>query len=447
MPEYTVEPGDTLGKIAAANNTTVSELMALNSDLIKDKDLIRIGWTLQLPGEGEGTTDPEAEPTDDTEVGFSLLNVPGTPKVWHRTDGRVYLVYQVPDTEDDPILMAWHVPSPGDLQSMFGPDQEIKYNRENVTDAEWQRHGVLEFGTTDEIPAGEHDPFATWTSTMEANAITQPWILEDDYQALIGMAAVEGRALTEAELATTDWWRTHNKDQREWMTLVHGDPQEADRVLADYELQVSGMLTGAGAGPEPPPELVSHMARARATGEWSDAYLSSQIRAVTDPYSTFETDESLMPMLEENPITQTQAEEDRVRDLLHQWLGPAFGAWDEAEIAREAGMIRNDPEHEQRLIEQLKDQRMAVLPQYEDREISYQAIANTWKQWWYGQWGQSPDENSDLWLTVLQNNDATESARLLRREGYERGVPKVVQDLSNQTIRSLGGSVRRGVYA
>ena len=46
--EYVIRRGDTLGRIARANHTTVEELARLNN--IKNVNLIRAGATLQLPG-------------------------------------------------------------------------------------------------------------------------------------------------------------------------------------------------------------------------------------------------------------------------------------------------------------------------------------------------------------------------------------------------------------
>ncbi|MBQ6425656.1 MAG: LysM peptidoglycan-binding domain-containing protein [Clostridia bacterium] len=46
---YTVKKGDTLSGIAKRYHTTVSELMFLNSEKIKDPDLIITGWKLLIP--------------------------------------------------------------------------------------------------------------------------------------------------------------------------------------------------------------------------------------------------------------------------------------------------------------------------------------------------------------------------------------------------------------
>ena len=51
--EYVVKRGDTLGRIARQNNTTVEELARLNN--IKNVNLIRTGATLRLPGTSSKT--------------------------------------------------------------------------------------------------------------------------------------------------------------------------------------------------------------------------------------------------------------------------------------------------------------------------------------------------------------------------------------------------------
>jgi hypothetical protein len=276
---------------------------------------------------------------------------------------------------------------------------------------------------------------------------TQPWILDADYQALMAMAILEGRQVLEAEIATTTWWKTHNEAQRAYMALSAGDPSEYEAKLDDAKLRVSNMITGAGGGITPDQGIVDYLATQFLMGNMSETQLQEQIRAATDPYSGAVLDPGFAEVLEatEGGLGQTNNAEDEVRSLLNTWLGPEFGNWSDAEIARVAGDIRNDPNAQTDFVEGLKDQRLALLPEYGDRNLSYQAIANTWKQWWIGQWGQNPDESSNLWMTVLKNNDMTESARLLRREGLAQGVEKVTSDLSNDGLRLTGGSERRAI--
>lgn len=47
---YTVRPGDTLSGIASSEGCTIAELVAANSGLITDVDVLQAGWTLVIPG-------------------------------------------------------------------------------------------------------------------------------------------------------------------------------------------------------------------------------------------------------------------------------------------------------------------------------------------------------------------------------------------------------------
>lgn len=449
MADYKVVWGDTLGALARKWDTTVQAIMDANP-IIKDKDQIRVGWELTIPGskptESSTTAKPPPDPTKKKFGGRELNNIPGRPEVW-KVGKTSYLVYIVPGTENDPVYMSWEVTGKEDLEAFYGPDQPIVYDRE-MSQGQYNSMTPLEFGSTDEIPASEKDPFATWESEIERQAISQPWILDEDYQALMAMSILEGRPLTAAEIKTTDWWRTHNEAQRTWMAVFHGDPKQAQVLIADNEDAVKAKLTASGAGQSPPERVVSYIATQWAKGNWTESYVNTQIKAITDPSYDADIDSGLLPIIDKHPITQTVSEEDTVRSLVNQWLGPTFGSWDQATVEEWAGKLRNDPEQEQRLVEALKDQRMAVLPEYDNRELSYQAIANTWKQFWIGQWGQNPDEKNDpAWTKVLKMNDTDEAARFLRKEGYNRGIGKVTADLNSQTARTLGGSTRNPIYA
>ena len=46
--EYTVVTGDNLTRIAKRYKTTISDIMALNP-IIKNRNLIRVGWVLLVP--------------------------------------------------------------------------------------------------------------------------------------------------------------------------------------------------------------------------------------------------------------------------------------------------------------------------------------------------------------------------------------------------------------
>lgn len=439
---YTIKKGDTLWKIAESLLGDGSKWKSLYIDGKPasgvDPKTIQPGSTVTTSASGTTGSDSAT-----ATGGQELNNIGGTPEVW-KVGNTSYVVYTVPGTEDDPVYIAWEVPSTEDLQSFFGPDQQIKYNKQ-ITQSAFDGMGVLDFGSTDELLNTSEDPFSTWTKDMDLLSQTQPWILDSDYQALVAMSILEGRELTQAELATTDWWQTHSAAERNWMVTLHGDPTTAQQQIADAELATKELLTQAGLGAEPPEAIVKFLAYKSVSGEWSNLQLQTQVKALSDPYASVEMNPDLAALVDENPLdSQNITEEDTVRSLLNTWLGPMFGSWSDDEVARIAGTFRNDPQAEQKFIESLKDQRVAVLPEYGDRELSYQSIANTWKQWWLGQWGQNPDETSDLWLDVLKNNDSAASGQLLREEGLNQGVLKVMQDFSKQTVSS-GNSIRNPI--
>ncbi len=63
---YTVQKGDTLRAIAKKYGCTVDEIVEANSELIKNPNLILVGWELQIPQKGEtGTDNTSGEASQD----------------------------------------------------------------------------------------------------------------------------------------------------------------------------------------------------------------------------------------------------------------------------------------------------------------------------------------------------------------------------------------------
>ena len=74
---YTVVSGDTLSEIAAEHGVSVEDIMQANSDLIKDKNKISVGWQLKIPGEGsQDSSTSTSNPADAAKSNAnSLLDV------------------------------------------------------------------------------------------------------------------------------------------------------------------------------------------------------------------------------------------------------------------------------------------------------------------------------------------------------------------------------------
>jgi len=381
--------------------------------------------------------DPESEDAAAAGEG-PRLSVPGGAELWN-IGGEDWLVYVVPNSQP-PTYMGWQSPSDGDTQSFFGPGQPIVYDN---TIGSLGLGRVIDFGSTDELANMDDNPFASWSQTLETQAKTQPWILDDDYQSLIAMATLEGRKLTESEIQTTNWWQSNNEGQREWMKLYHGDPLSAENRLEDNRALARSNLVDAGVTGITD-DMVNFMADKVTKGDWTDTYFMTQVNAVADGSSIYDLDSELQQFTGEG-FGQTIEQEDTVRDLANKWLGPAYSQWSDAEVERWAGELRNDPNGQQRLEESLKNQRLALFPEYEDRNLSYEDISSPWRNYATNIWGQAPDETDDFFMQMIRNNDANMNGQLLRREGLSRNIGKVVVDASNAVLEGAGTSVRRPV--
>lgn len=430
LNEAGFDPGPIDGIFGPRTEAAVREYQAAQgyevTGIAGGDTLAGLGLTSDEPAEGDGGP------------GMSL---PGDPELW-KVGNKDMLVYVVPDSFP-PIYMMWEVPDGEDLQSFFGPDQEIVYDQE-MKFREARQLGALVFGTTDELANFDDDPFSSWSYMLETEAQSQPWIMDEDYQALIAMAVLEGRTLTDAEIQSTGWWRDNSSAQREWMKLYHGDPMEANRRLEDNRALARQVLTDAGLtgfGDD----LVTFMADKVTMGDWSETYFNTQVTAISDPSALYAIDADLVDF--QDGLDTTIEQENTVSDLVNKWLGPAMGQWSDEEIDEWAGILRNDPNGEQRLVEMLKNQRLAVFTNeaHADRNLSYQDIAQPWKNYGFAQWGQQMDETDPMFIEMINNNDATLNGQLLRKTGLKQGVGKVVEDANKGLVQATGGSVRRQV--
>ena len=397
----------------------------------------------QTLGSLGGSTAAAAEDTADTAGALPRMSLPGGAELWN-VDGEDWLVYIVPGTESDPVYMVWKSPSKEDTQSFFGPDKAIVY-QETLSATDPKAKDALQFGSTSELTNMDENPFDGWEQTLAVEAQTQPWILEEDYQAIIAMAALEGRSPTVAEIQTTNWWQKNTAAQRKYMEDYNSDPATTYQKQQDQYVVTKQQLTDAGMGTDVPDEVIQYMADQLLTGAWSPVQYTQQIRALSDPASGVNIDPEFAAVIGDTELQTTTSQEDTVRNLLQTWLGPAWGDWEQGEISRIAGLMRNDPSYEAQFLEQLKDSRMSVMPNYTDRNQSYASISNVWKQQYYGQYGEMPDEHSDLWREYVGLNDSKEASRLLRTTGFADSNEKVLQTASSKTIQATGSSVRGAI--
>ena len=404
----------------------------------------------ELPQDGEEAVDGEivtgeagADYTPDNDSGrFNIIG--GNPNIWYNTDTDSYLVvYDVPGSEP-PLPVYWEIPDESTLQSYFGPDVTITADRD-VTNDQLVSYGALGQGMSTEIPQTDQDPLLGWAEIYERQAKVRPYLLDPEVVGLIMGAAIEGRPVTQAELEGTGWWQTHSETEREWLIKVEADPVTAAQVLESNRIRVKQDLMNSGVN-QPSDELVDYLTTQLTTGVWTENILLGQISAISDPASVHGMRPDVKALLDGLgiPTDTTRGEEDTVRKTLLKWLGPTYGAWSEEQIAAKAGELRNNPDALIEWEQQLKTQRIAMFPQYEDENMSYEDIASPWRSFGYQQWGEQIDETDPVFNQMLLTNDAIENGKLLTKEGMKRGVQKVTTDLSNQILRATGGAVQGG---
>lgn len=367
---------------------------------------------------------------------FNLIGVPEDAEVW-RVENSHYLIYYVPNT-DPPVPMAWHVPSSdeGIALGLTGADRTLSWSQ-------FLSSGALRMGLSTEIPnpgPGVH-PFDALVSQYETEVQVKPWLADPEILAIWAGAAMEGRSITPAELQTTDWWQTHTVSERNWLSLNASDPATANQLIADNRLNVANLFQTMGVD-NPSDELINYVADQWTQGVWSQAYATSQIHGLSDPFAEVDLDPSLVQFQE--GLDTTRGREEEVKNLVAKWLGPAFASyWSQDAVNRWAGEWRNNPDAETELTEILRNQRLALFPEYDNPALTYEDIAGPWRGVWSQVWGGIPDESDSAFTTVIRLNDLSAATAFLRKEGVKQGNANVVNDLLSSVGESFGGQIRK----
>lgn len=392
------------------------------------------GGHLGLSGFASTTTNTGSAPTSPTSSGsattssaLDLAGVPGGAQLW-KVDGKAYLVYYVPNTKP-PIPITYGVRA-GELQDLFGPGQPIVYNR-TMTAATFRKTGAIHMGLRTELQGEEEHPFDALVSQFERESQVRPWLRDPEVLAVITAAFLEGRPVTQAELQTTEWFRTRSPQQREWAVLVESDPVAAQNKLADARIIITDTLKQLGVR-NAPNALINFLSNRVTMGDWTNETLAQQMRKIADPFAAGNLRPETSSFINNlnTKLDRTQEREDEVRALVAEWLGDRVAAnWTPEQVRRWAGQLRNNPDAEQGLIKTLKQQRLALYPMYENENLSYKQIASAWEPFFSQHWGQTSERDHDLFDQVLRMNDSVEAAKLLRREGVTRGNDHVTSKL------------------
>jgi hypothetical protein len=401
----------------------------------------------QAPPTYSASSPPPSSPSGD-EAGdreATYAGIPGDPEVWYNTNtGAWYAVYYAPGDFDPPIAILWRVKDDETLKAITGFDStDTGQADKKVTNADLEATGSVLFGTTDEIPEADGDPWTGFKERMERASKTQPWLNDPEVYAIIGAAYIEGRELQEWELDDTEWSRSRNAAQKTWQKMYWSDPATAEQKLMDDQTQVRAMFETIGAAGNDP-ALIEFMAQQYSIGNWSDRQLAAQVEAVTSGWG--EVDESLKSWLTDNDVVGvgTIDKTDEIRATFNRWLGPAYPPTD-AQVREWATKLRNNASADEELTAALKAQRMSLYPEYANENLTYEDIASPWRSVVQQMWGETADETGSMFQDIVRMNDLTQAQRTLRQVGLDEGNNKVVQAAALSVNAATGGSVRRAI--
>ena len=370
-----------------------------------------------------------------------LHQVPPGAEVWE-VEGRHFLVWYVPFT-DPPVPLAWFVSSSEERKAL-GIDTN-KIDRKFKSWDQFYATGVLRHGDTRELVNTRVHPWELLKQHYEQEVAIKPYLADPEILALWAAAMMEGREITEGELKTTNWWRTHSQAEREWLLLNASDPATADRLIRDNRLRVADLLRSSGVA-NASEALINLIADNWTQGKWTEVYALQQIRLLADPYAEGELDPELRGLTK--GLDRTREGEDEVRQMIQRWLGPAYAAnWSDQHIAEWAGRLRNDPDAKQELEDVLRKHRMALFPEYDNPNLTYEDIAAPWRGVVQQIWGQTADETDPLFMRIVRTNDLATAEQILRTEGLRRGIGTVVNDLVASATSAFGGGVQESHQA
>lgn len=385
-----------------------------------------------------GETDRTPATPETTKVPDPVLHTipePDEAQFWKVGD-KYYIVYMVPGF-DPPIPMAWETDLE-ELQTIAGPDQRVIITQ-TIDQASADAQGMTVWGKATELDPAEH-PFDAYIALINDQAAVRPWLRDLEVLELIAQATLEGRQVSDAEYQQTEWYRSRNDRERKWLLLYESDPKTAETRLENAKFQAEDDLMSAGIN-DVPPELIDYISRQLVIGGWSAEYYDRQLKAISDPNLGYTIDQDLIDALGGSiNVGTNQQYEDTVRALAERWLGPVMGNMTDADIARWASKYRESADGPAELVEELRRQRLALFPEYEDETLTYEDIAMPWRAKWQQMWGETANELDPLFNQIIRANNVTEAGKLLTRAGLDRGVRKVEQDTQSAMDRAFRSS-------
>jgi len=437
-------PGDYGGEDASTPMDQRESVVGIGNTDYDSKDYSSvgqpIGYTVTPTFNGQPTGEGSKETS--TEI-IDFNNVPKGAKLAD-VDGKLYLIYAVPGQGQlytgNTMYMAYEVVGNDVFAAGLLTEGATAPTANHTMDKTFFDTVAIVAGNTNQIIGIEDDPFASFVETYSEEAQLRPWLLDPEFIALQAEAAIENRDISDTEWRLTNWYQTHNAAERAWMDLELSDPAEAARQLNDLEIFYENQLSSLGVSGVPD-GLVQWISSKNISGQWSDTYTAEQLKLFSDPYKSGDRDAELQNLISTSgfgDVDRTAAREREVVELYRKWLGPTLGSLTQDEVASIAGRLRDDPDYEDALIQNLKQNRLAAFSNYTNPELTYEDIARPWRNLTTSVWGQTADETQGWWQEMVKTNDFAKAQETLRTKGLEQNVTQVTQDATKALQQALG---------
>jgi len=449
-------PGDYGGEDASTPMDQRESVVGIGNTDYDNKDYSSVG---QVVGQSSANVVPQEQTLNPNKNQFN--NIPeGADLV--DVEGQLFLRYAVPGAgelyQGSTLFMFYEVKDNDPVEAGFvTPGQDWFVNAKFSFD-DLDLMGVIA-GNSADLPGNDPitdkapHPFTSFAENLATEAQIAPWILDPDSVALIAEAALEGREVTEAEWFSTNWYKTRNESERSWLREYTKDPLTAKQKANDYKLQVAAALKASGVSGGydsetnqelgAPDALSSYIANQWVSGQWSESYTTEQLALFADPFRTGVRDQDFTDWIDTagvGGLNRSAEQEDRIRSLYTQWLGPVFGQLTDSEVSEKAGRLRNNPDYEAALVENLKTSRLALFPKHTNTELTYDDIVSPYRGITRQIWGKEADETEGWWQDMVATNDYEASQTLLREKGLEQNIGQVTVAATEALQQALGAS-------
>lgn len=421
--------------------------------------------TTSTPKEGDpppgdpppGDPQPPTTVTQPTEQDDSLFGRLGG-QIWN-VGGQKYIAFDIPRTG---LSMAYTA-TEEQIDNFFTVDkpqeQTIDANSDRWSKS-FQAGNIVEVDVVNMEASGVGGFFEQVASNFDKVKAVRPWMEDDEMYSLWLESVVENRDIADFEWEGTNWWQTHSQEERNWLLLSQGKdlsqlPADAEALLSNNRIKARETLRQNGVTN---PDQVTYngetltewFGNKLTTGTWTELQWLNQAKGLGDPMSGIAREEALTSWLEGSAAqpTATQAGVAAARALTLEYLGPLYGEFED--VSKYAGMIRNAESEEvgrQMVIDDLKNVRKVLFStDTYDENLTYEQIAQPWRNFSFQLLGGRVDETSSDWIDVLNANNQEEATKILTTVGLNEGNKTVMDRVTDDIGSFLGvGSQSRGV--